>query len=213
MLITKPNISRSLSNPVAGTFTFYARPGKYVDGVITRIQHRLYDSTTPSNLKWTLDVSHTAFVVGTDPKDGEPIILDNIIPKCVVHRQDAVSDRILSAVVTPNFLPLLKDMARDDIIDKMVSEALLLTGKPYSWWEILGIFYWSIATLAGRTPARNPIRGGTVCTEQVLGLKKDFERYCHITDPVNNTMDKDTTFPAQLLNAFVSSSFYKVVAV
>jgi hypothetical protein len=203
----KPEIKRQ-SRIEPGSFTFYETPS-FSGAVIRRIQERVFTPKLPDHLKWTVSANHSAFVVGEDV-DNEPMILDNVVPRCRVRRQDSVKDRGLVAVVTPTYLSGMTYGERGIILEAMTAKAMSQVGAPYSWWEILGLLYWSVKTLSGRVVVRNPIRGGTICTEQDLGLKLDFERFCGVVDGVNAGLDKDTTFPAQLLHAFIESPYYEV---
>lgn len=190
-----------------GAFTFYETQsfsGKF----IRRLQERIFVPDLPYHLKWTASANHCAFVVGEE--GDEPLVLDNVVPKCVVRRQDSVKDRVLIAVVTPTYLSGMTYGERKGILDAMTDKAMAQVGKPYSWWQILGLLYWSVERLSKHPVMQNPIRGGSICTEQALNLKKDFERFCGVVDTVNAKLDENTTFPVQLLCAFIESPFYTV---
>ncbi len=194
------------------SFIFYRTTTK--SGFIIRVlQQRLLRVGLVKDLVWALSANHCAVVVALHqdlgkPGTGEPLILDNVIPRCVVHTQDSVPGRTIVAVAVPVFLDTGDSGLKTQALSELAVDAMGQEHRLYSWWEIFGLLVWSLLVLVGIKLAKNPIRGGTICTEQDLEFKHLLEQVYGIVDPL--ALDKDTTYPAQLLLAFINSRHYQV---
>lgn len=194
------------------SFIFYHTSTK--SGFIIRmLQQRLFRLGLVKDLVWALSANHCAVVVAlqqdfSKPGTGEPLILDNVIPRCVVHAQGSVSGRTVVAVAVPVFVNTGDPGLKTQVLSELAVDAMGQEHRLYSWWEILGLLVWSLFALVGIKLAKNPIRGGTICTEQDLEFKHLLEQVYGIVDPL--ALDKDTTYPVQLLLAFINSRYYQV---
>jgi hypothetical protein len=178
---------------------FYRTYYSFSASVIRKLQKNIYGRD-----QWFTECNHTAVCVA--PPN---IILDTVMPKLITRPANEATDRTLIAIARPNFLNNHNQIKSDTFLNKFTHDTMLNTHY-YSEWQVLGMLYYGVAAMAHFPIKKNPIRGGEVCTESVIKFKKDYEKTMGISDPLNDTVDESSLFPATLLSLYGRSQFYRL---